>query len=65
MPDEKDDHWMADAVKKPGSFKAAAERVGKSTMSYAHEKKSAPGITGRRARLALTFAKFRPKGSAK
>ncbi len=57
--------FMASAVKKPGVFKAAAAKVGESTMSYAHEKKSAPGVLGKRARLAMTFAKFRPKGASK
>jgi len=55
---------MKDAVKHPGSFSAAAKKAGESTAAYAKEKKSAPGITGKRARLALTFAKFRPKGAS-
>lgn len=56
---------METAVKSPGSFKASAEKAGKSTMTYAHEKSSSPGLIGKRARLALTFAKFRPKGASK
>ncbi len=56
---------MATAVKRPGVFKAAAEKAGKSTMTYAHEKAASPGLIGKRARLALTFAKFRPKGASK
>lgn len=54
-------NWMKDAVKKPGSFSAAAKRAGKSTAEYAQEKKDAPGKTGQRARLAITFSKMRKK----
>lgn len=42
-----------------GVFKAAAHRAGKSTSEYAHEKEHASGKTGKRARLALAFAKAR------
>jgi hypothetical protein len=38
-----------------GVFSAAAARAGKSTQEYAEEKKSAPGKTGRRARMALAY----------
>lgn len=55
--------WMASAVKSPGSFRASAQRAGQSTTSFAREKSTAPGLLGKRARLALTFSKFRPKAS--
>ena len=54
-------NWMASAVKHPGAFSAKAKRSGMSTAAYAKSKASAPGTLGRQARLALTFAKFRPK----
>lgn len=54
-------HWIAGAVKHPGAFSAAAKRAGMSTQAYAQKEKGAPGTLGRRARLALTFAKMRKK----
>ena len=55
--------WIAGAVSKPGSFTAQAKVAGMSTQEYARKKKHAPGKTGKRARLALTFAKMAKKGS--
>jgi hypothetical protein len=60
MADPQDDNWMSGAVSKPGSFSKSAAKAGQSTMSYARQKREAPGLLGKRARLALTFAKFRP-----
>jgi hypothetical protein len=54
-------HWIEKAIKKPGSFSAAAKRAGESTEEYAHEKDSAPGKLGRRARLAEELEKLRNK----
>jgi hypothetical protein len=56
-------NWMAGAVKPShkGLFSAKAKRAGKSTAEYAKEEAGAPGALGREARLAKTFAKFRPK----
>ncbi len=54
--------WMADAVKRPGAFKAKAKAAGMSTQAYAAKEKAAPGRLGKQARLAQTFAKFRPGG---
>ena len=50
-----------EVIKHPGSFSAAARKAGKSTSAYAQEKKHASGTVGRRARLALIFAKMRAK----
>jgi hypothetical protein len=50
--------WIQGAVKKPGAFTAAAKRAGMSTAAYAREKKNAPGVLGKRARLAMTFEKM-------
>jgi hypothetical protein len=53
--------WMTDEADREksagtkGKFSGAAARAGKSTQSYAEEKKDAPGKTGKRARMALMF----------
>jgi hypothetical protein len=46
-------------VKHPGAFRRAAQKAGESTQSYAEKEKGASGTMGKRARLALTFAKMR------
>lgn len=51
---------MKSAVKHPGALRQAASRAGMSTSEFAHKHKDSPGVVGRRARLALTFARFRP-----
>jgi hypothetical protein len=56
-------HWMEGAVKHPGALRTAAHRAGMSSHEYAESHKDAPGTAGRRARLALTFERFRRKGS--
>lgn len=58
-------NWMAGAVKRPGAFSAKAKAAGQSTAAFASEKASAPGLLGKQARLAKTFAKFRPKKKKK
>lgn len=53
---------------KKGAFTAQAHAAGESVHQYAEEKQNAPGKTGRRARLALTFesiAANRRKGMVK
>jgi hypothetical protein len=52
--------WMGTAVRHKGALRTAAHRAGESTHEYAEKHKGDAGITGRRARLALTFAKYRP-----
>jgi hypothetical protein len=57
--------WMqkaSESIKANGTkgvFKAAAQRHGMSTEAYAEKEKGAPGKVGKRARLALAFAKAR------
>jgi hypothetical protein len=51
---------MAHAVHKPGALRQAAHRAGMSTAEYAKAHEDSPGKAGQRARLAITFAKFRP-----
>ena len=48
-----------EVVKHPGSFRRAAQAHGMSTQAYAEKEKGASGTVGKRARLALTFAKMR------
>jgi len=50
---------MSSAVKHPGALRKAASRAGMSTSEFAQQHKDSPGVVGKRARLALTFAKFR------
>lgn len=54
-------HWMAGAVKHPGTLTKQAKAAGETPMEFAREHKNDKGTTGRRARLALTFAKYRGK----
>lgn len=51
---------MQHAVHKPGALRTAAHRAGMSTHAFAEKHKDSPGTVGKRARLAITFAKFRP-----
>ena len=46
-------------IKHRGAFKAKAMAVGKSTCQYAKIMKSAPGVTGKQARLALTLMRMK------
>ena len=50
--------WIQKAHLKKGAFTAEAEKAGKSVQEYAQEKQHAPGVLGRRARLAMTFKKM-------
>ncbi len=50
---------MQHAVKHKGALRKAASRAGMSTSEFANKHKDSPGVVGRRARLALTFTKFR------
>jgi len=57
-------NWIKGAIKRPGAFSAKARRAGISTSAYASKMSSAPGRTGRQARLAKTLMSMR-KGSRK
>lgn len=50
---------MENAVRHKGALRQAASRAGQSTSEFANAHKNDDGVTGKRARLALTFAKFR------
>ena len=58
-PGEFEMGWIARAIKKPGSFKAAAEKAGKSTSEFASEHKHDSGKLGKRARLAQTLMRMK------
>lgn len=50
--------FIAEAIKRPGAFKAKAKKAGKSVAEYAKEKASAPGRLGKQARLAQTLRRL-------
>lgn len=54
-------HWMQNAVKKPGSFTAQAEKRGETAQEFAQQVKANPEQysekTDKRANLAATFAR--------
>lgn len=52
---------MQHAVKHKGALRTAAHRAGESTAEFAQKHRDSIGLVGKRARLALTFAKFRLK----
>lgn len=54
--------WIASAVKHPGAFTKKAKAAGKSVAAYAAEKKGAPGVLGKQARLAQTLRKIAKGG---
>jgi hypothetical protein len=46
-------------IKRPGAFRAKAQKAGKTTRQYAQEKAHAPGLLGKQARLAKTLMGFK------
>lgn len=48
-------NWIKGAIKHPGAFTKQAEAAGKTVHQYAVEHQHDSGVTGRRARLALTL----------
>lgn len=50
--------FIQKAIKRPGAFKAKAQRAGMSTAAYAQKEKNAPGRLGRQARLATTLMRM-------
>lgn len=53
--------WIAGAIKRPGAFTAKAKKAKMSVPAFAAKMKSAPGRTGKQARLAQTLSKMRKK----
>lgn len=50
--------WIAGAIKKPGALTKSAKKAGESPMAFAKEHAHSSGVTGQRARLALTLRKL-------
>jgi hypothetical protein len=50
------ENWIQGANIKKGAFTAKANAAGMGVQEYARKMQNAPGVTGRQARLALTFA---------
>lgn len=56
------ENFIKGAIKRPGAFKAKAQRAGMSTASYAAKEQHAPGRTGQQARLAKTLMGMNHRG---
>lgn len=48
-------HWIQTAIKHHGAATRAASAAGMSVQQWAHANQHAPGVTGKRARLAITL----------
>lgn len=48
-------NWIQSAVQHPGAATAAAKAEGLSVQAWAMKHRNDPGVTGKRARLALNF----------
>lgn len=61
--------WIQEAIQHPGALRAEARKEGAITKrgtidrEWLREKAKEGGVTGRRARLALTLSKLRPGGA--
>jgi hypothetical protein len=51
-------NFIQKAIKHPGSFTRSAKKAGMSVGAYAQKEKSAGGVTGKRARLAITLRRL-------
>lgn len=47
--------WIQGANLKEGAFTAKANAAGMGVQEYARKMQNAPGVTGKQARLAMTF----------
>lgn len=54
-------NWMAGTVKRPRALTAKAKSADMTTAAFARGHAHDSGRTGKQARLALTFAKYRNK----
>jgi len=50
--------WIANAIRRPGALTRSAKALYMTPMEYARTHAHAPGIAGKRARLALTLRKL-------
>jgi len=58
-------NWIQGAIKHPGSFTKQAKAAGDTVAEFAQDKKNASGVTGKRARLAITLRKLATKRKGK
>lgn len=66
MAKAKSGNWMAGAVKRPGAFRAKAEKAGMSTQAFARKEAHNPNAdsrTKKQAVLAQTFARSNKRSS--
>lgn len=56
-------YFIQKAIKHPGALTRKAKRAGESPMAFARSHASAPGTTGKQARLAITLSKFHKKSA--
>jgi hypothetical protein len=57
----KNSFWIKGAIKKPGALTAQAKAKGETPMEFARGHEKSKGVTGKRARLALTLNSFHKK----
>ncbi len=57
--------WIQGAIKRPGALTKKAKAAGSSTQAFAKAHAKDKGTTGKQARLALIFSKFRKKRKGK
>lgn len=62
---EKKKKWISGAISKPGALTKQAHAAGESPMEFARSHQSSPGVTGKRARLAMTLQGFHRGGGHK
>lgn len=53
--------WIQGAIKHEGALTRAAKRADMGTMEFARARQHSGGVTGRRARLAITLSRLRRK----
>lgn len=56
-------NWIAGAVKNKGALTRQAAKSGESPMAFARSHESSPGVTGKRARLAVTLSHMHHAGN--
>lgn len=53
--------WIGSAIRHAGALTKQAKQVGMTPLQFARKHSAASGVTGQRARLALTLNKLRKK----
>jgi hypothetical protein len=57
-------NWIAGAIGHPGALTRQAKRAGTSPMAFARKHQGSPGVTGQRARLAVTLGRMHHGGAS-